>query len=277
MISVSVPDEHLLERIECYLDAAPLSAADPESVGKFTLFRPRGPWSYYARPRLGLDEAVTAADVDDLRARQRELGLPQNIEWVVETTPSLGAAVRQSGLAVVEYPLLVLADPAALARDRSDGLAIRRVTADDDDFVAAHAVANVGFGAGGTHIGPEGPVERDARAAELGPAMVEFMRDRARAGFSITYAAFDESGPVAVGTHQPVGDATEVVGIATLPVARRRGLGAAVTAALVRDALESGVTTVLLSAGSDDVARVYERVGFRRVGFAGSAESARRD
>ena len=63
---------------------------------------------------------------------------------------------------------------------------------------------------------------------------------------------------------------TEIVGVATLPSARRRGLGAAVTAALVDDARRGGADIVFLSAGSDDIARVYGRLGFERVGTAGS-------
>ena len=49
---------------------------------------------------------------------------------------------------------------------------------------------------------------------------------------------------------------------------RRQGLGGAVTGALVEDALARGVETVFLSAGSDAIARVYARLGFRRVGTA---------
>jgi len=78
-------------------------------------------------------------------------------------------------------------------------------------------------------------------------------------------------GVVAVGSHQPVGGVSEVVGVATLPAARRRGLGAAVTAALVEDARRGGAEIVFLSAGDDDVARLYERLGFERVGTAGLA------
>jgi len=65
-----------------------------------------------------------------------------------------------------------------------------------------------------------------------------------------------------------------VVGVATLPVARRRGLGAAVAAGLAAHALGQGMATVFLSAQDDTVARVYERVGFRRVGTAGLASPA---
>ena len=60
-----------------------------------------------------------------------------------------------------------------------------------------------------------------------------------------------------------------------LPVSRRRGLGAAVTAALAADAQGRGIGTVFLSATDDTVARVYARTGFRQVGVAMIAEPAR--
>jgi predicted GNAT family acetyltransferase len=71
--------------------------------------------------------------------------------------------------------------------------------------------------------------------------------------------------PVATGAHQPVADVSEVVGIGTLPSHRRRGLGGAVTALLANDALESGIGTVFLAA-DEGATRVYQAVGFRRIG-----------
>jgi predicted GNAT family acetyltransferase len=59
-----------------------------------------------------------------------------------------------------------------------------------------------------------------------------------------------------------------------VPRARCRGLGAGITAVLAADALRRGLGTVLLSAQDDDVARVYERVGFSRLGTACTAEPA---
>ncbi|WJY43072.1 GNAT family N-acetyltransferase [Streptomyces sp. P9-2B-2] len=53
------------------------------------------------------------------------------------------------------------------------------------------------------------------------------------------------------GRHQPVGAVNEIVGVGTLPTARRRGLGLAVTAALVADARSRGVEPVFLSAGDE--------------------------
>jgi ribosomal protein S18 acetylase RimI-like enzyme len=41
-----------------------------------------------------------------------------------------------------------------------------------------------------------------------------------------------------------------------------------VTARLVEDARERGAAIAFLSAAGDDVARLYERLGFRRIGTA---------
>ena len=62
--------------------------------------------------------------------------------------------------------------------------------------------------------------------------------------------------------------------MATLPSARRRGYASQLTATLARHALTAGAPLVFLSAGDDDVARLYTRVGFRRVGTACIAEPA---
>ncbi|MDH6132470.1 hypothetical protein P3T37_001855 [Kitasatospora sp. MAA4] len=40
---------------------------------------------------------MTAADVAAVRARQRELRIPEAFEWVAETTPALRAAVGAVG------------------------------------------------------------------------------------------------------------------------------------------------------------------------------------
>jgi GNAT superfamily N-acetyltransferase len=86
--------------------------------------------------------------------------------------------------------------------------------------------------------------------------------------------ARENGAPVAVGTHHPVGldgrQVSEVVGVATLPRLRGRGLGAGLASALVAHARETA-DLVFLSAGDDDVARVYERVGFARLATIGVA------
>ena len=98
--------------------------------------------------------------------------------------------------------------------------------------------------------------------------MLATVRERIRAGIERHGDRRDDDGPVAVGTLRPSGDVAEIVAVATLPAARRRGFGAAITAALVEHALAHGIKTLFLSAADDDVARVYERLGFRRAATA---------
>jgi GNAT superfamily N-acetyltransferase len=255
----------LLEEIEDYYDAVPRPSADTEDFGPFTLFVSRGGWSYYARPRRGYPgPPATVQDVLVVRARQRECDLPESFEWVDELAPGLVEAVERSGLSVERLPLMALVGPVAAAP--VSGVQVRIVAPEDPDLARITATVSLGFGSPGTQVGSIGQAERDAAASsETG---VDHLRGRLRSGLTVMAVAEDASGPVAAGSHQPIAGVTEVVGVATLPVARRRGLGALVTAALVDDARVGGVRTVFLSAGSDDVARVYEKVGFARVATA---------
>jgi GNAT superfamily N-acetyltransferase len=195
-----------------------------------------------------------------VRERQRELGHPEAFEWVHETTPELLEVVRGAGIDVLEAPLMLLGEPR-----RADMAGVRILGADDPAVGPSRAVADVGFRAAGTAVGPEGAHERDIALSE---ATLDFVRDRMRRRLTVTAVAERDGGPVAVGSHQPVGHVTEVVGVATLPAFRHQGLGAAVTAAIVADALEHGAEIVFLSAGSEEIARVYARLGFDRVGTA---------
>ena len=254
-----------LDAIEAFLDAAPRSGARVEEHGPFTLFVSRAPWPYYARPRLGCQHAFTAADVDAVRARQRALGEPEHFAWVHENAPSLRAAMT---LPVIEVPLLVLDPARRRAPEPPADVALRELGPSDPALPAALAVAEVGFGAPGTAAGPQGRPERDDAMTALAAPMIEYTRTRLRKGLSVMVVAESEAGPVAAGTLRPLGAVAEIVAVATLPAVRRQGLGAAVTGALVEHALHAGVRTVFLSAADDEIARVYERLGFRRAGTA---------
>jgi GNAT superfamily N-acetyltransferase len=204
-----------------------------------------------------------------VRRRQWTLGVPEAFEWIAELAPTLAGAAREAGLEVEELPLMALARP--LEAPRVDAR-LRRLEPDDPALAASRAVADIAFGAAGTARGDAGPAERDAALASFPEARLGAVRERMAAGLTVTIVAEDADGVLAVGSHQPVGGVTEVVGVGTLPAARRCGLGAAVTAALVDDARRGGDEIVFLSAGSADVARVYGRLGFERVGTAGIAQ-----
>nr|WP_239133182.1 GNAT family N-acetyltransferase [Actinoplanes durhamensis] len=269
-----------------------------EEFGGLVLFVREGDgWPYYARPRIGV-ETPSAADITAVRRRQRELGIPEAFEWVHETTPDLLAVARSAGLEVLLAPLLTL-DPAALVPDLPVRDAVISVldpagTTYPADLAATRAVAQLGFGSppNATPMeevsavaalstetalitGVAGPTERDAAIEELHPDMVAGFRKRATDGAYHTAVVTSPSeGILATGALMRDGDVAEIAGVATLPTARGRGYASQLTATLARRALTDGVRLVFLSAGDDDVARLYTKVGFRRLGTACIAEPA---
>ena len=114
-------------------------------AGPFTIFVGTGPWPYYARPRLGLSHTFTRDDVAAARERLRELGQPENFEWVHETTPSLLGVIDAE---VLKAPLMAL--DRALWRPPDSPARVRILDADDEALGAARAVQDVGFARGGT-------------------------------------------------------------------------------------------------------------------------------
>jgi ribosomal protein S18 acetylase RimI-like enzyme len=257
------------DELEAYYDEAPRARCDTEEIGPFTLFVARRGWSYYARPRLGLDAPVTAADLDTVLDRQRELGVPRSVEWVDETTPSLLPLAESAGLEIERFPLLVL-DGAPVAREAPAEL--RLVGPHDPELGRVRAAISLGFANLGTSRGEVGVAERDARVA-MRAERLDWLSDVIASGLSVLAGAFDPlAGAVGGGSHNPRGTITEIVGVGVLPAFRRRGIAGALTALLARSALADGVSTVFCSAEDEDVARLYESVGFRRVGLACTAE-----
>jgi ribosomal protein S18 acetylase RimI-like enzyme len=270
-----VSDPALLERLEAYYDAAPRRRSRVEEIGPFTLFVAESGWPYYARPRFGggagsrQDRPPDVDDVQKVRTRQRELDVPEAFEWVEETTPGLVEVVRRAGIEVERCPLLVLdGEP----RGKAGGA--RMLHADERDSIsAAQAAVSVSFQHGGTARGEPGLPERDEQVrSSSSPGADKALKERLAAGEMRMAAAFaDESldtGPVGGGSYIPVGAVAEIVGVGVLPAYRRRGLAGHLTYVLATDASQRGVATVFCSAQSAEVARVYEGIGFRRVGTA---------
>ncbi len=282
-------DVDVFVRLERFYDAVPRPYAAPEEFGGLVLFVRKGEgWPYYARPRFGA-ETPSAADITAARQRQRELGVPEAFEWVHETTPDLLAVARSAGLEVLLAPLLVL-DPAALlpelpVPDASIRLLDPESASFADDLAVARAVAQLGFGAPAHATLLEeatalvtteaGPAERDAARKPLTDDAIKQMSDRLTGTTYVTAVAESPTdGILATGGIQRAGDVAEVVGVATLPSARNHGYASQLTATLAHQALSTGATLIFLSASDDDVARLYTRVGFRRIGTACIAEPA---
>jgi ribosomal protein S18 acetylase RimI-like enzyme len=268
-----VSDEEIIKRIDAYCDTQPRERARAEEHGPLVLFVPFGPgFPYYARPRAGEHAPVTAADVLAVRARQRELKLPESFEWIEDSAPEMAAAAAEAGLRVHKHPMLVLealVAPPPLPPTTS----VRIMEPDDQELLQAWAVPGVAFAHPGSEIGRAGVVERDKLAADHDPASIEVVRERLRAGRSVLATVAGPNGPLASGSYQHAGGVAEITGIGVLPASRRRGLGAAVTHALAVHALARNTPTVFLSAADSGAARIYTRLGFREIGTAMIAEA----
>ncbi|MDX6415633.1 MAG: hypothetical protein QOG28_253 [Trebonia sp.] len=266
-------DEEIIKRIDAYCDTQPRERARAEWHGPLVLFVPVGSgFPYYARPRAGERGPVTAADVQAVRARQRELKLPESFEWIEHSAPEMAAAAAGAGLRVRRHPMLVLGTLVP-APPLPPTTSVRIVDPDDPELLHAWAVPGVAFAHPGSEIGRAGVVERDKLAADHDPASIDVVRERLRAGRSVLATASGPNGPLASGSYQHVAGVAEITGIGVLPASRRRGLGAAVTHALAAHALARDTPTVFLSAADSSAARVYTRLGFREIGTAMIAEA----
>jgi GNAT superfamily N-acetyltransferase len=259
----------LLDCIERYFAAAPMPDARIETAGALDVPIGDPAWLYPARPRVGAGP-VSAADVRAAMALQEAAGVPAALEWVPECAPEAAAAARAAGLVVEELPLLVAADPVEVLLPI--GVRLYLVGADDPELPRYQLVAATGF----AH--PGGPAEVVDVLPDTSPAAgarTAVLRERIAAGRTVMMVAVENGEPVAVGSHQPVEidgtEVSEVVGVATLPRLRGRGVGAGLASALVTHARETA-DMVFLAAGDDDVARVYERVGFARLATTCVAE-----
>lgn len=262
-----MPD--LLTRIERYYDMVPRSfGARVEEFGPLTLFvYDGGPWPLYARPSLGAD-AVAPTQVEDVRRRMRELGVPESFEWVDQVTPALRGAALAAGLAVSDHPLLALTEAIAAPAVDAEVHAEVRAVGPDDDLAAVLTSAHLGFASRGTAVGSVGLGELVQAAGEQSREAIQSERDALRSRSASRFAAWVNGSPVCTGRYTPLARVAEIVGVGTLPAYRRRGLAGAVTAALTTDALAAGVEMVFLSADDEDVARVYRRLGFADCGTA---------
>ena len=131
----------------------------------------------------------------------------------------------------------------------------------DDLLRAALMVPAAAFAHPGTAVGE--PVE----LADPPPGLsVDTLRSRLVAGNLTCVLAVEAGRPVGVASTVVAGGVAEVVGVGTVPDRRHRGIGALTTAAVVERARARAADVVFLSAADDDVARLYERLGFREVG-----------
>jgi ribosomal protein S18 acetylase RimI-like enzyme len=177
---------------------------------------------------------------------------------VHEVQPGLADVAGEAGLVVVRHGLMVLRGH-GVAAPVPAGTALAWMTPQHPRLGAVNAAIGAAFGDSDVVVASEPSHD---------------LCWRLQSGRFRQIGAWDATGAVGGGAHSPRGGVTELTGIAVIPRARRTGVGAAVTAALVGDAIAHRSDLVFLSAQDDRVAALYRRLGFETVGTACTAEPA---
>lgn len=192
----------------------------------------------------GLD--VDVGQIADLLDEVAATGLPHCLQFRPGANDRLtDLAVSRSMTKEEDIPLMALDDPGRLdAAQAVGGLTIRELSPKEAQSHARLAAA--GF---------EAPVEMFLQL--MTPAMLAAPGVRCYIG---------EAGgqPVTTGLGVTIGSYVAIFNIATPPLHRRHGYGAAVTARAVSDGLDAGAKWSWLQA-SPAGQKVYERLGFRTV------------
>jgi ribosomal protein S18 acetylase RimI-like enzyme len=238
--------------IQSYLRGAASRAREVEKIGPFlATFSPHddNPYVNYAIPDDGAQPSSgdVAALVDAYRRHKR---IPR-LEYLPGLAPKVEAALLAGGFVVEgRTPLMVYEPGSEQEVPVPAGIELIAPTT-DDDLWGMLAAQNEAYGG-------------SAPTAE----QVESQRAFLTAGGLAILARDAATGEPAGGgaCTVPANGTTELAGVGVGEKFRRRGIAAAMTARLVRAALDAGVTTVFLMAAGEEEARIYARVGFSQVG-----------
>jgi ribosomal protein S18 acetylase RimI-like enzyme len=237
------------DRIQSYLRTTAHGFWEAVPIPPFTaFFNPRDRLRYlnYAIPDEPA-EGDLAAPLEVLREAFRSRDRVPRFEYVEGFAPGLAGSLEAVGFEVeLRAPLMTcpageIAEPPAV-----QGLTVVPAV---DDPRATITVGSRAFGAGDEpEASDEDVSEWLVRAETRGPSLLGLL----------------EGEPVAIASATPPLDGlSEVSGVGVLAHARRRGIGAAMTAAAARAAAAKGAELLFLSPGSDGARAVYTRVGFR--------------
>jgi ribosomal protein S18 acetylase RimI-like enzyme len=240
-----------LERLLAGLAEVARATKDAVSVGPYDAYiDPLREIKYlsFAVPANGAGPDELAAALPDLVATFRARGRTGRTEHFEEVTPALGPVLEAAGWTLSErMPIMVCTRASLIAPPAPDGLEVERMTPDlaDERFRAFVGVQRTAF----------------EDSEPFTPEQLERQRTRA----ATEYEFVGSLGGEAVGTAiaLPVAQGvTEIVGVATLPEHRGRGIAGALTAAAVSAAFDARADLAWLTAADAGAERIYARAGF---------------
>lgn len=244
----------LIDRLQSYMRETAREQYDVERVPPFTaFFHPQDLLTYlnYAIPDAPIGGDLRR-ELAALRAAYHARRRRPRLEFIEEYAPNLAASLRAAGLAEESrQPLMVCAPERLRAAPDVPGLTIVMLTAmSPPEAIKEHLATNeLGFNPKASGAFSDEDAERFRRGLLLGRS----------------FTAYLDELPAGAGMFNPPRDGLcELVGIATLEPFRRRGVAAALTARMAREAFALGVEAAFLTAADEGASRVYERAGFVR-------------
>jgi GNAT superfamily N-acetyltransferase len=245
-----------LERLQAYWHtSARESLDDAIEIPPFTLYRGAATYPSYviAIPTSGPTDDL-ATSLGELRRRVAEVAEVAHIEVIENLHPALPAMLREDGFSEgVREPLMICTREALRTPQTLPGFSVVTLT----DASSIEEIRE-GLDVNERGFDPSFSGSIDAEdAARFRNTLAE-----ARA-----FTARLDGVPVAGGMYMaPRGGLTRLTGVATLEPFRRRGIGAALTAHITQTTFAAGVECAFLAAATEEAARVYERIGYTRVG-----------
>jgi ribosomal protein S18 acetylase RimI-like enzyme len=227
--------------------AGGVASADEGDVAWGMTPMPIGAFNRVVRVRLAGDQAD--ARIREVADRYDVAGVPGSWWIDPQSTPSdLGGRLERLGFVSEAVPAMRVEAADVPELELPAGLTLSWAT-DAGALRSAMQLVAAGFGL------PD----------ELGDRMADLMASAAGRETSVrTVVARLDDKPVAAAQGVHIGRAVGIYNVATLGEARGRGIGAAVTIAVLRDAVARGARFGMLES-SDLGHPVYERIGFRDV------------
>jgi GNAT superfamily N-acetyltransferase len=226
-------------RIQQYLRAVIEASRSTVAVDGFALYlhpRVRHPFVNYAVPTPD----ATSGDGRALRLAAEERGLIPRLEFVEPCFPWVQAALAPLGFEQeARLPLLTCTTPTVTAGPA--GLRLEEVAA-GSSLVGPLLMA--------THAAFGDPAPSDVDIAAWSGHSVAAILDGTVVGGASWTTVIDAM--------------TEITGVAVVQDARSQGIGGALTACVVRQALTAGADCAVICAGDEGATRIYERTGFNR-------------
>ncbi len=251
------------ERLEAYLRKSTALTREVEEVGPFRLyFDPNDAMIFlnYAKPTRPFPANEVSAELDadlaHLVAAFEARGRLPRFEFMEEYAPGVPAILRRAGFMEEARQAFMVCEAANFKPiDPPPGLVIRALPPDApvEALRGFIAVQRQGFG------------EDDTAMADVAEA--ERMRAQLDNGDNLSMVAWLGSEPAgAAGCTAILDGLSELVGVATPPRYRRRGIATALSAAAVGVQIAVGAEAVILTAQDAAAGRIYERIGFRPFG-----------